>query len=107
MSSNTSNTGSAVAAARWQVPAYGPPSLLELAEVPSLPDLKQGEVLIKVLATTATYTDLLVINKTYRPTPPLPCTPGYDLIGVVEQAGRDASGRPQTPPRVKQFENSS
>jgi NADPH2:quinone reductase len=45
------------------------------------------EVSVKVLATTATYTDLLILAGNYRPKFPLPLTPGYDLVGVVNVVG--------------------
>jgi len=75
---------------KWAVKAYGGVANLELMEFP-LPDdsqLKDTEVLVKVLATTATYTDQLIIHGNYRPCPPLPCTPGYDCVGVVIKVGK-------------------
>jgi NADPH:quinone reductase-like Zn-dependent oxidoreductase len=54
-------------------------------DVPS--QLAPDAVSIKVLATTATYTDQLIIRGNYRPCPPLPATPGYDLVGVVTGIG--------------------
>ena len=75
---------------KWAVKAYGGVSNLELMEFP-LPDdsqLKDTDVLVKVLATTATYTDQLIIHGNYRPCPPLPCTPGYDCVGVVIKVGK-------------------
>jgi hypothetical protein len=75
---------------KWAVKAYGGVANLELMEFP-LPDdsqLKDTDVLVKVLATTATYTDQLIIHGNYRPCPPLPCTPGYDCVGVVIKVGK-------------------
>lgn len=80
-----------VAARKWVVRAYGPSSTLELMDF-TTPSLGPDDVLIKVLATTSTYTDQLIIRGNYRPCPPLPCTPGYDLIGLVLGVGARVSG---------------
>lgn len=68
---------------------YGDADLLEQRDfaLPTGTQLEPKEVLVKILATTATYTDQLIIHGNYRPNPPLPCTPGYDCVGVVENIG--------------------
>jgi NADPH:quinone reductase-like Zn-dependent oxidoreductase len=48
--------------------------------------------LVRLLATTATYTDLLVMKGNYRPAVPLPATPGYDGVGVIEAVGEGVAG---------------
>jgi NADPH:quinone reductase-like Zn-dependent oxidoreductase len=73
-------------AQKWAVRAYAGPAALELLTAP-LPQLRDSDVLVRVCATTATYTDLMILAGTYHPLPPLPCTPGYDLIGVVAAVG--------------------
>lgn len=50
-----------MASRKWQVAAYGPADNLQLASF-NKPDPKQGEVVVKVLSTTATYTDLMIIT---------------------------------------------
>ena len=71
---------------RWQAKQYGGPERLELVAFQSK-EPSGKEVLVKVLATTATYTDLLVLAGSYRPNFPLPVTPGYDLVGTVSSVG--------------------
>lgn len=51
-----------------------------------------GEVVLRVLATTATYTDLLVLRGNYMPRFPPPVTPGYDGCAVVHAVGQGVSG---------------
>jgi NADPH:quinone reductase-like Zn-dependent oxidoreductase len=52
--------------------------------------IKSDDVVIENLATSATYTDLLVINGNYVPKFPFPVTPGYDLTGKVVFVGKEA-----------------
>ena len=66
---------------RWQSDSYGGSEKLELVKDIKLRSLAIDEVLVKVLATTATYTDQLIIRGNYLPSPPLPVTPGYDCVG--------------------------
>lgn len=78
-----------MASKKWILAAHGSPETLQC--IPGL-DVKTTPcpptaVLVRVLTTTATYTDLLICEGNYRPSPPLPLTPGYDCIGVVEEVG--------------------
>jgi NADPH:quinone reductase-like Zn-dependent oxidoreductase len=69
----------------WQhirIARFGGPEVLELAEQPTIPDPGPGEVRIKVLAAGTGFTDTFPDFKG-----PLPFTPGYDLVGVVEETG--------------------
>jgi len=75
---------------RWVLDAHGGPDGLHLVDF-DVQTPSADEVLIKVLATTATYTDQMIMRGTYSPSPPLPLTPGYDCIGVVEALGSDVS----------------
>ena len=73
---------------KWQVPRYGGAETLELVSFTLPQELKPTEVLIRILATSATYTDLIVIQGYHPPPqPPAPCTPGYECVGVVEAVG--------------------
>jgi NADPH:quinone reductase-like Zn-dependent oxidoreductase len=72
---------------RWQVPAYGGADKLELVTLPLSALVPAGQVRVRVLATTATYTDLLIIRGNYRPAAKPPVTPGYDCVGVVDAVG--------------------
>ena len=76
--------------AAWQhirIARFGGPEGLELAEQPTiLPG--PGEVRIKVLAAGTGFTDTFIRRGRYPDFKgPLPFTPGYDLVGVVEETG--------------------
>src|SRR5438093_9018524 len=67
---------------------FGGPEVLELAEQATIPDPGPGEVRIKVLAAGTGFTDTFIRRGRYPDFKgPLPFTPGYDLVGVVEEAG--------------------
>ena len=75
---------------RWEAASYGGPDALVLSRA-SVPALKPDEVLLRVLATDATYTDLLILRGSYFPRFPVPgLTPGYACIGEVAAAGAAA-----------------
>ena len=75
----------------WQhirIARFGGPEVLELAEQPTIPDPGPGEVRIKVLAAGTGFTDTFIRRGRYPDFKgPLPFTPGYDLVGVVEKTG--------------------
>jgi NADPH:quinone reductase-like Zn-dependent oxidoreductase len=75
----------------WQhvrISRFGGPEVLELAEEPIIPDPGPGEVRIKVLAAGTGFTDTFIRRGRYPDFKgPLPFTPGYELVGVVEKAG--------------------
>ena len=75
----------------WQhirISRFGGPEVLELAEQPTLPEPGLDEVRIKVLAAGTGFTDTFIRRGRYPDFKgPLPFTPGYDLVGVVEQTG--------------------
>ena len=79
----------------WQhirISRFGGPEVLELAEQPTLPDPGPDEVRIRVLAAGTGFTDTFIRRGRYPDFKgPLPFTPGYDLVGVVEQTGRDVT----------------
>ena len=51
-----------------------------------------GEVRVKVLAAGVSFTDAQLRAGTYIPgAPKPPFTPGYELVGVVEELGADCS----------------
>jgi NADPH:quinone reductase len=47
----------------------------------------QGEVLVRVLAAGVSYTDAMLRAGSYLGVPNPPFTPGYELVGVVEELG--------------------
>ena len=75
----------------WQhvrISRFGGPEVLELAEELTIPDPGAGEVRIKVLAAGTGFTDSFIRRGRYPDFKgPLPFTPGYELVGVVEKAG--------------------
>src|SRR6202034_2110382 len=79
----------------WQhvrISGFGGPEVLELAEEQVIADPGAGEVRIKVLAAGSGFTDSF-IRRARCPDfkGPLPFTPGYELVGVVEKAGADVA----------------
>ena len=77
---------------RVMITGYGPPEVLEVVEEPHLPEPNTGEVRVRVLAASASYTDTMIRKGAYpevRKKPPF--SPGYDMVGVVDKCGRGAS----------------
>ncbi len=73
---------------RIRISRFGGPEVLELAEQETIPDPGPGEVRIKVLAAGTGFTDTFIRRGRYPDFKgPLPFTPGYELVGVVEQTG--------------------
>ena len=72
---------------------FGGPEVLHVVEIDTLPEPGPGDVLIKVLAAGATFTDTMVRKGTYygfKETPPL--SPGYDMVGEVVEMGHGVTG---------------
>ncbi len=77
---------------RVRLNAFGGPEELELETVPALPEPGRGEVRVRVLVTSAAFTDVMIRKGMYpgvkeRP----PFTPGYDMVGVVDAIGSGAT----------------
>ena len=68
----------------------GGPDVLKLVE-DDLPDPKSGEVQVRILAAGVAFADILMRYGLYRPVPPLPFAPGYDIVGVVHRNGDGAT----------------
>ena len=65
---------------------YGGPEVLKVVdEVDPRPG--QGEVVVRVLAAGVSFTDALIRAGTYLGGPKPPFTPGYELVGIVEELG--------------------
>jgi NADPH:quinone reductase-like Zn-dependent oxidoreductase len=67
---------------------FGPPDVLKVVEQEFLPVSKKGEVRVRVIVTSASFTDTLIRKGMYpevRKRPPI--TPGYDLVGRVDACG--------------------
>lgn len=70
---------------------YGGPDALRVVEE-ECPEPKDGEVRVKVLAAGVSLPDLMMREGIHPETPPLPFTPGWDLVGVVDRLGDGVSG---------------
>src|SRR5271155_484193 len=75
----------------WQhlrISRFGGPEVLQVVEEPSIPEPGPGEVRIKVLAAGTGFTDTMIRRGRYPDfRGPLPFTPGYEIVGVVEKVG--------------------
>ncbi len=76
---------------RVLVTCYGGPEALQVVEE-ECPEPKRGEVRVKVLAAGVSLPDLMMREGIHPETPPLPFTPGWDLVGVADRVGDGVSG---------------
>jgi NADPH:quinone reductase len=60
-----------------------PDEVLQLRDIP-LPVPKRGEVRVRMLASPVNPSDVMTIRGQYGRQPPLPATPGFEGVGVVE-----------------------
>ncbi len=77
---------------RVRLNAFGGPEHLELETLPDLPQPGPGEVRVRVLVTSAAFTDVMIRKGMYpdvKDKPPF--TPGYDMVGLVDAAGPGAA----------------
>lgn len=77
---------------RFRLNAFGGPEELELETVPNLPEPGDGEVRVRVLVTSAAFTDVMIRKGLYpdvKEKPPL--TLGYDMVGIVDATGPGAT----------------
>jgi NADPH2:quinone reductase len=75
---------------RVVVEEYGGPDVLKVVDAEA-PRPGEGEVLVKVLAAGVSFTDALIRAGTYLGGPKPPFTPGYELVGIVEELGPGCS----------------
>src|SRR5262245_9607437 len=76
---------------RVVVDHYGGPDVLKVVDEDD-PRPGPGEVRVRVLAAGVSFTDSQLRAGTYLPgAPKPPFTPGYELVGVVEELGPDCS----------------
>jgi NADPH:quinone reductase-like Zn-dependent oxidoreductase len=75
----------------WQhlrISRFGGPEVLQLVDESTIPEPGPGEVRIKVLAAGTGFTDTMIRRGRYPDCKgPLPFTPGYEVVGVVEKLG--------------------
>ena len=73
---------------RVVITKFGGPEVLKMVDETILPEPKSGEVRVKVLVTSAAFTDVWIRMGTYpdvKEKPPF--SPGYDMVGVVDKLG--------------------
>jgi NADPH2:quinone reductase len=75
---------------RVVVDRYGGPEVLRVVEEDD-PRPGVGEVRVRVLAAGVSFTDAQLRAGTYLGVPKPPFTPGYELVGVVEELGQGCS----------------
>jgi NADPH:quinone reductase len=75
---------------RVVVDHYGGPDVLRVVE-DDVPRPGRGEVRVRVLAAGVSFTDAQLRAGTYLGVPKPPFTPGYELVGVVEELGPGCS----------------
>jgi len=66
--------------------ALGGPEVLKLIE-DDIGDPSANEVRIRILACGVAFADVLMRHGLYPGVPPLPYSPGYDIVGTVESCG--------------------
>jgi NADPH:quinone reductase len=69
---------------------FGGPEVLKVVE-DDIPQPGPGEVRVRVLAAGVSFSDALLRAGTYLGGPKPPFTPGYELVGVVEELGPGCS----------------
>lgn len=73
---------------RVVITKFGGPEVLKVITESALPEPEKGQVRIKVLCTSAAFTDTLIRRGNYlgvKKKPPF--SPGYDLVGIVDKVG--------------------
>ncbi|HEY3399714.1 MAG TPA: medium chain dehydrogenase/reductase family protein [Geothrix sp.] len=70
---------------------YGGPDALRVIEE-DCPEPKNGEVRVKVLAAGVALPDVMAREGIHPETPEVPFTPGWDLVGIVDQPGEGVTG---------------
>jgi NADPH:quinone reductase-like Zn-dependent oxidoreductase len=75
----------------WQhlrISRFGGPEVLQLVQESAIPEPGPGEVRIRVLAAGTGFTDTMIRRGRYPDFKgPLPFTPGYEIVGLVEKTG--------------------
>ena len=76
---------------RFIIPRYGGPEVITVAEQ-ECPAAMAGEIRVKVLAAGVSLPDVLAREGVHPETPRVPYTPGWDLVGMVDQIGKGVAG---------------
>jgi len=73
------------------VTRYGGPDALQVL-TEECPEPKDGEVRVRVLAAGVSLPDIMAREGVHPETPPVPFTPGWDLVGAVDRLGDGVTG---------------
>src|SRR5580704_14151840 len=76
-----------------------PGQVLQVREIPQ-PRPGPGEVRVRMLAAPINPSDLLYVRGMYGRRPHCPATPGFEGVGIVEEAGPGFLGRMRLDKRV-------
>jgi NADPH2:quinone reductase len=86
-------TGWAASYQQIVITEFGDADVLTLVTQTSLPEPSAGEVRIRVLTASASFTDVMVRKGMYGGAPAEPpLVPGYDLVGIVDKLGPGVTG---------------
>lgn len=69
-------------------PAYGPPEVVRVEDVPS-PELTDGQVRVQVTAAAVNFPDVLLVAGQYQVQVPAPFVPGSEFAGVITEISGD------------------
>lgn len=76
-----------------QFDQFGEPAdVLQVRDVQP-PQPQSGEVLVRMLLSPVNPSDLMTVRGVYGKQPKLPCTPGYEGVGIVEASGGGLLGK--------------
>jgi NADPH2:quinone reductase len=70
---------------------YGGPDVLQVVEE-ECPEPKRGEARVRVAAAGVSLPDLMMREGIHPETPPVPFTPGWDFVGVLDRLGEGVAG---------------
>src|SRR5436190_10921326 len=70
---------------------YGGPDALRVIEE-DCPEPRRGEIRVRVLAAGVALPDVMMREGIHPETPPVPFTPGWDLVGEVDRVGDGVAG---------------
>jgi NADPH:quinone reductase-like Zn-dependent oxidoreductase len=76
-----------------------PTEVLRIRDEPT-PGLRSGFVRVRMLASPINPSDLMMVRGVYSYAPPLPATPGFEGVGIVEESGGGLIGWFQKGKRV-------
>ena len=74
------------------IPRHGHAEVLQLVEEAELPFPNPDQVRLRVLAVGAAYTDVLIREGMYPGIPKPPFSPGYEVVGEIDQLGEAVTG---------------